>query len=118
MPGVIHPIMGQLDPYPLARYLTYETTHVRPVALTEYPDGSSQRKSLTNALKRTFTVVHRVQPLELAALRAFWKSHLARAFQFTDQLTAFSVPAVFTGAWSESWQVNKYVVSLQIEEII
>ncbi|MBN9658627.1 MAG: hypothetical protein J0H49_10650 [Acidobacteria bacterium] len=118
MPGLIQPITGQLDPYPLARYVSYETTHDRPVALTEYPDGSSQRKSLTNSLKRTFTIVHRVQPWELATLKAFWKSHLARPFQFTDQLTAFSVPAVFIGGWSEQWQVNKYIVSLQVEEII
>lgn len=117
MPGNIKTITGQLDIFPESLCTDYAVTHTRHAVVSEYPDGSSQRHSDVATTRKSWRLSKRLTASQLAELREFYFSHIGKPFLFRDLHTGQYVKAVFTSAWSETYDLGRFLASLEIAEV-
>ena len=99
--------------------------------LNQYPDGSSERLALAQNVRHYFRLTLGLNGPDWAALRDFFIAHQGRAFYFynlRNTVPPFSYDpsgnnpvgrhtVVFDGQWSDTFNVARTDVALQLREV-
>lgn len=100
--------------------------------LNQYPDGSSDRLALALNPRRYFRMTQGLNGADWANMRQFYLNHQGRPFYFynlretvppwsydpTGQNTIGRYTVVFDGQWSDTYNVARTDVALQLREVV
>lgn len=119
MPGNVQSAGSVSDTYPFTRFRQFALTLRLECAITEFPDGSSQRRKKQDNHRRSWSVGHRLSATDAATLRTFYRSHIISPFRFKDVSNGVTYTAVFCGPYQEQRdQYDRFTFSLQLQEIL
>jgi hypothetical protein len=118
MPGSVPSIdPAGLDSFPVSLYSAYAVRYARFCLTSDYPDGSLQRSSPVTTSTKSWRISKRLTASQLATLRTFYWAHVGKTFLFRDLASGQNIKAVFAGAWSESLDMGRLNVSLDVQEV-
>jgi hypothetical protein len=100
--------------------------------LNQYPDGSSDRAALAQNVRHYFRMTQGLNGADWAAMRQFYIEQLGRAFYFynlretvppfsydpTGNNTIGRYTVVFDGQWSDTYNIARTDVALQLREVV
>src|SRR5689334_21058364 len=91
--------------------------------VSEYKDGSSQRKQQAETSRRSYQLSKRLAPAAMDTLREFWLSHLGKAFKVYVKKSDYDAANPnfklmrFEGPWSEEWALGRRTSSIALAEV-
>jgi hypothetical protein len=99
--------------------------------LNQYPDGSSDRNALAANVRHYFRMTQGLISADWAAMRSFYTSHQGQPFYFyhlretvppwsydpTGAATVGRYTVVFDGQWSDTYNIARTDVALQLREV-
>jgi hypothetical protein len=100
--------------------------------INQYPDGTSDRNALALNTRHYFRMTQGLTSTDWVAMRDFYNSHQGKAFYFynlretvppfsydpTGQNPIGRYTVVFDGQWSDTYNVARTDVALQLREVI
>jgi len=100
--------------------------------MNQYPDGSSDRLALAQNVRHYFRMMQGLNGTDWANMRQFYINQQGRAFYFynlretvpmgsydpTGQNTVGRYTVVFDGQWSDTYNVARTDVAMQLREVV
>jgi hypothetical protein len=100
--------------------------------LNQYPDGSSDRNALALNVRHFFRVTQGLNGTDWAAMRQFYLNHQGKSFYFynlretvppwsydpSGANTVGRYTVVFDGQWSDTYNIARTDVALQLREVV
>lgn len=101
---------------------SFTETREWPALVSEYKDGSSQRREQAGSARKTYQLTKRLTPAAMTTLRSFYLGHLSQAFKvyrsradYDAQNANFTLMR-FEGGWSEVSRPGRSDVAIQLVE--
>jgi hypothetical protein len=108
---------------PWSLFTAFSESRERPVLISEYRDGSSQRTSLTSTSRLRYSISKRLIAAQMTTLRNFYLANVGKAFKVYRKKanqdagnTAYKLMR-FEGAWNEEITMGRSNITIQLVEV-